>query len=73
MAYFSNVLQDKNKNSIYPNIYFWEVHNNFKFLNKLALKHSKIVECEFSPMSNLCLVISNNVLNKVQINLMKLS
>jgi hypothetical protein len=70
MAYFYEKLEDRNKNVIYPSIYFWEIQNSFKFMNKLAIKHGKIVECEFSPMSNLCLVISNNIIIKVLTRLM---
>jgi WD40 repeat protein len=44
---------------IYPHICFWDVKEGFKFLNKTTLKHNRIIECEFSPMSNMCLIISN--------------
>jgi len=45
-----------------PKVFFWEITSTFspyKLINKTCIKHQRIIEVEFSPQNNMCVVLSN--------------
>ena len=48
-----------------PKVFFWEITSTtlckFKLINKSIIKHNTIIEVEFSPQNNMCVVLSKIV------------
>jgi hypothetical protein len=69
LSSYGKILFAFNKKSTYislneetpPNIFFWETTEKigkFKLINKISIKHKYILDAEFSPLNNMCAVLS---------------